>query len=164
VLAERAEEVELPTNSFDEIFFFHAIEHLHDPVGVMRNARDWLRADGRVRLWLPNFDSAERRMFGRAWNGLDVPRHLHHFSRDTITALLDACGFRVERIAPQFQGASLGASAQLALSRLGLGRKGPYRASGIVYSVAVPVGWLLSGLGNGAFIQVAARPAGMRSS
>lgn len=159
VLAERAEQVELPDDSFDEIILFHAIEHLHDPVGVMRTARAWLRPGGRVRLWLPNFDSVERRLFGRAWNGLDVPRHLHHFSRETITAMLEACGFRVERIAVQLQGASFGASVQRALGRVGLGRNGPYRASGIAYYAAVPVGWLLSGLRNGAFIEVEARPA-----
>lgn len=158
VLVERAERVELPSDHFDEIICVHTAEHLHDPVGVMRKAWDWLRPDGRIRLWVPNFDSVERRLFGRYWNGLDVPRHLHHFSRGTITALLRACGFRVERIAVQFQGTSLGASVQSALAQLGLSRRGPYKASGIAYYIAVPLGWLLSGHRNGAFIEVEARP------
>lgn len=161
MIAERAEELDLGESSFDLITFPHSIEHLEDPVGVVRRAHDWLREDGELRVQTPNFDSRERRVFGRYWNGLDAPRHLHLFSPTTLVRLLHDAGFEIERIATQFQGSSFAGSIQHVTAKLAGGR--PYKPSGLLYSSAVPVGWLLSLLRNGAFLEVSARrpsPAG----
>ncbi len=157
IVAARAEDAELPKGHFDRIGFTHSLEHLHDPLGVMRRARGWLRTGGEIRIAVPNFDSRERKVFGRYWNGLDVPRHLWHFTPRTLGLLLEEAGLRLDSVAPQFQGSSTGGSLQHAASHLG--RKRPYRPSGPVYWAGLPVGWLASGLRNGAFIEAVARPA-----
>lgn len=45
---------------FDAIFLTHILEHLPDPVGVVRKAREWLAPDGRLLVAVPNADSLHR--------------------------------------------------------------------------------------------------------
>jgi SAM-dependent methyltransferase len=156
VIVAPAESAELPDSHFDLIRFSHSLEHMHDPLAGVRNAARWLRPAGAVRISLPNFDSRERRVFGRYWNGLDVPRHLFHFTPATLGRLLEAAGLRTVSVRTQFQGSSMGGSLQHVAAQLGRGR--PYRPSGPVYKAGVPFGWLASGLRNGAFLVVDARP------
>jgi SAM-dependent methyltransferase len=153
-----AESAELPKDHFDLIRFSHSLEHTHDPLAAVRNAARWLRPDGAVRISVPNFGSLERRVFGRYWNGLDVPRHLFHFTPATLGRLLETAGLRIDSVRTQFQGSSMGGSLQHVAAQLGRGR--PYRPSGPVYNTGVPLGWLASGLRNGAFLVVDARPQG----
>ena len=44
---------------------------------------------------VPDADSLDRRLFGRYWVGLDVPRHLTLFSGRTLRRALSAAGFSV---------------------------------------------------------------------
>jgi 2-polyprenyl-3-methyl-5-hydroxy-6-metoxy-1,4-benzoquinol methylase len=99
------EDAEYPAGTFTLITASHVLEHLRDPASALRAIRSWLHPDGELRMWIPNIDSIEARAFGRHWAGLDVPRHLFHFSRDTISRLLDALGFEVVSIRPQSRGA-----------------------------------------------------------
>jgi hypothetical protein len=56
-----------------------------------------LRPDGRLILQVPNASSWQFLLFGKNWNGVDVPRHLINFKQKDLDALLDACGFEVLR-------------------------------------------------------------------
>jgi hypothetical protein len=64
----------------------------------------------------PLLDSLSARWFGAAWYGLDVPRHLTHFSRRTLRRHLEAAGFTVEQATairrPTFMRRSLGLLAE----------------------------------------------------
>lgn len=88
----------LDSGSFDVITFWHALEHLPDPARALRRAATLLRPGGIVVVSLPSIDSLQAALFRTYWYGFDdVPRHLHHFSRDALDLLLAACGFKVER-------------------------------------------------------------------
>jgi SAM-dependent methyltransferase len=84
--------------SFDAICAWMVIEHLHDPVTALRRTFDWLAPGGWLALSVPDAGSWMRRVFGDAWYGLDVPRHLYHFSVPTLTMVLRDCGYRDIRI------------------------------------------------------------------
>lgn len=84
--------------SFDVVTMWHSLEHVHDPLGVLRAAYDLLTPGGRLMVAVPNIDSAAFHWFGPAWFALDLPRHLTHFTPPTLRSMLEAAGFRVARL------------------------------------------------------------------
>jgi SAM-dependent methyltransferase len=85
--------------SFDLIAAFHVLEHLPDPLGVLRRMLAWLAPGGAAIVEVPNVDGVGGRLFGRYWSGLDMPRHLMHFTPATMAALTERAGGRVETAA-----------------------------------------------------------------
>ena len=64
---------------------------------------------------VPNIDSLEARLFGRAWRGLDIPRHAVSFRPKVIERLLHECGFGKVSIRPQMLASSISESIILLL-------------------------------------------------
>jgi len=87
--------IELEANSFDGIIMRHTLEHVPDPLVVVKRAFRALRPGGRCFILVPNLASMEARIFGSRWYDLDLPRHLYHFTPATLTHLLKEGGFRV---------------------------------------------------------------------
>ncbi len=83
--------------SFSLITMFHVLEHLYDPIAYVQAAHDLLAENGRLVVQVPNAHSWQFLMFGEAWNGLDIPRHLIDFKESDLLSLLDYCGFEVVR-------------------------------------------------------------------
>lgn len=79
------------------VTMFHLLEHLYDPAAYLDAARDLLKPEGRLVLQVPNAACWQFRLFGRSWNGLDVPRHLFNFKQSDIHLLLGECGFEPVR-------------------------------------------------------------------
>jgi SAM-dependent methyltransferase len=81
-------ELGLSEASLDAVVFWHALEHLEDPVVALDAAARLLRPGGLMLVAVPRFDSPLLRWAGPAWFQLDVPRHLSHFSLDVLVAML----------------------------------------------------------------------------
>ena len=88
-------EIGFDAASFDLITFWHVLEHLEDPKLALAEARRLIKADGKVVVAVPNIESWQARLFGGDWLHLDAPRHLWHFSIQTLSAIADRCGLRV---------------------------------------------------------------------
>jgi 2-polyprenyl-3-methyl-5-hydroxy-6-metoxy-1,4-benzoquinol methylase len=86
---------ELRGERFDVITMWQSLEHVHAPLEVLGEANRLLVPGGRVIISVPNIDSLPFRWFGHAWYGLDLPRHLVHFSPWTLHLMLRRAGFRV---------------------------------------------------------------------
>jgi SAM-dependent methyltransferase len=142
---------------FDAVALSHSLEHLHDPRSALRKIRRWLRPGGLLRVWIPNFATWERQLFGRYWAALDVPRHLFHFTPETISLMLTDTGYAVERIVPQFEGSSLSSSVER-VCRAFLRSETPYYARGAAYHAVLPLAWILTAFGSGSAIDIVARP------
>lgn len=79
--------------AFEVITMWQSLEHVHQPLEVLRSAFRLLTPGGRLLVAVPNFDSLAARWFGPAWFGLDLPRHLTHFTPATLRLMLLHAGF-----------------------------------------------------------------------
>jgi SAM-dependent methyltransferase len=84
--------------SFDVVCMGSTLEHVHRPRQVVAAAGDALRPGGLLVVVVPNLDSWGFRRFGRAWWPLDVPRHLHHFTPNTLRRLVEGVGLAVRQV------------------------------------------------------------------
>lgn len=105
---------DLRPGSFDVVTMWHSLEHVHRPLELLREAFRLLVPGGKLIVAAPNIDSVPYRVFGRSWFGLDVPRHLTHFTPATLTAMLHAAGFRPDPVRHLRHADWLRSSARLA--------------------------------------------------
>jgi SAM-dependent methyltransferase len=77
---------------------WQSLEHVHDPLEVLQEAHRLLVPGGRIWIAVPNIDSLPYRWFGAAWFGLDLPRHLTHFTPWTLHLMLEQAEFRVSPV------------------------------------------------------------------
>lgn len=82
-----------PEASFDAVTMSHCIEHVHDPLAWLVEARRILRPGGRLALATPNNESFCHALFGASWFPLDPPRHLHLFNRKAMASIVRRAGF-----------------------------------------------------------------------
>lgn len=92
---------------FDVITLNHVIEHVHDPVAVLKACYRLLKPTGSLWLETPNIDSLGHRHYMKNWRGLETPRHLVLFNQNSLTKALTEAGFsgsrRQSRPSPLFQ-------------------------------------------------------------
>jgi SAM-dependent methyltransferase len=88
-------DVPFEEQSFDVICLWDTIEHLDRPDLFLQKARRLLQPDGRLFLTTGDISSLNARVRGSKWRQIHPPSHLHYFSRDSITKLLERVGFRV---------------------------------------------------------------------
>jgi SAM-dependent methyltransferase len=84
-----------PGPRFRAVILFQVLEHLTDPLSVLRRGAAVLEPGGSMLVAVPNFASWQARLFGPAWFHLDVPRHHHHFSPAALKRALEGAGLRV---------------------------------------------------------------------
>jgi 2-polyprenyl-3-methyl-5-hydroxy-6-metoxy-1,4-benzoquinol methylase len=80
--------------SFDMVVMNHVIEHVHDPLGTIRECRRVLDPGGVLLLATPNAKSWGHTLFDRNCRILEPPRHLHLFTAANLRKLASDAGFR----------------------------------------------------------------------
>ena len=158
------ESARLPAASFDAVFAWMVVEHLHDPVRTLQEIRRVLKPHGRLVFSVPNYACWERRLFGRYWFPLMPPVHLQQFTPDSLRLLLDRSGFDLIRIQHQFSALNLIGSAGILMREKTLARRWGQKL--IDYTnhpslwfqlAAAPAARLLAALGQGGRLTVIAR-------
>lgn len=81
------------SSSFDVITGFHVLEHVYQPKEVIRKAWEWLKPGGILYLQVPNIEALDARIFRSYWYGLELPRHIFHFSVVSLRRILAVCEF-----------------------------------------------------------------------
>ncbi|MBL7959011.1 class I SAM-dependent methyltransferase [bacterium] len=80
---------------FDVITMWHVLEHVHKPLEALNRVRALLAADGLLIIALPNVSSFDAGAYKENWVALDVPRHLLHFTPDTLKSILHKAGMEI---------------------------------------------------------------------
>ena len=78
---------------YDAITLSHVIEHVYDPLSLLRNLYRLLKPGGTLWLETPNLDSLGHARYGSAWRDLDPPRHLVLFNPQSLADLVRQAGF-----------------------------------------------------------------------
>ena len=81
-------------NTYDVIFSSHFIEHVPDPIKVMKESLRILKKDGVFIAITPNISSFLHRCLKSKWLNLDPPRHLHMFNADQLIKLMHHAGYK----------------------------------------------------------------------
>ena len=106
--------------SYDAVVLWHVAEHVPDPATTLVKIARLLRPGGVLMIAVPDFGSPEARIGKAGWFHLDVPRHMFHFTADTLINLLRGAGLEpreVVHVAPEYD---LFSFVQTTQNRLGL--------------------------------------------
>jgi len=88
----------LRNERFTVIVLFHVLEHLPNPGDLLAElVKHNLANDGLVLVEVPNVGSLQAKLAGINWLHLDMPRHLSHFSRDSLELVLKQAGLQTRR-------------------------------------------------------------------
>jgi 2-polyprenyl-3-methyl-5-hydroxy-6-metoxy-1,4-benzoquinol methylase len=86
---------ELPAASFDAITMWHVLEHVHDLNGYIIKLKSLLKEKGRLFIAVPNYTSKDAAIYKEHWAAYDVPRHLYHFSPQSMQVLMEKHGLKI---------------------------------------------------------------------
>jgi SAM-dependent methyltransferase len=93
------EELDLPSGSFDFAIMIMVIEHVDDPVGILREVHRLLRPGGGVGVVTDNIHAPDAWLGRRRhWGGYHFPRHFNLYSKTSLTRLAEEAGLEVERL------------------------------------------------------------------
>lgn len=87
-----------PEPQFDLIIMFQVLEHIADPVALLSECAKRLAPGGRLVANVPNFASWQSNFARGKWFHLDVPRHLNHFTPQTLEAALNRAGLKLDHL------------------------------------------------------------------
>lgn len=83
------------SQSFDAITLWHVLEHIHTLQQYLQQFHNILKTDGKLFIAVPNYTSYDAKYYKQFWAGYDVPRHLYHFSPESMTMLAAKNNFKV---------------------------------------------------------------------
>lgn len=89
------EKVDLPNNYFDIIIMNHTLEHLDNPVGILRKMKTLLKDSGIVYIDVPNAGGIASRLMGKRWPYRLPFEHKQQFTRTSLSKVFNEAGFRV---------------------------------------------------------------------
>ena len=96
-----SEELEIfKTKSFDVITLWHVLEHLPNLDAQVLILKTLLKPNGTLVIAVPNYKSYDAKYYKNFWAAYDVPRHLWHFSRESILRLFKTVEMKVVNTLP----------------------------------------------------------------
>ena len=89
------ENIKYTDEFFDIVNLQHVFEHLDNPLESLKKINQMLKPGGYLVVGVPNFDSFDRRLFGKRWVGLKLPQHLFQYTEKTLKIMMKKSGFKV---------------------------------------------------------------------
>jgi 2-polyprenyl-3-methyl-5-hydroxy-6-metoxy-1,4-benzoquinol methylase len=133
-----AEDVDRPSGSVDVLAMFEVLDHVADPLTVLRRSRTWISPEGLLAASVANTRGPHARLSGSRWPWY-MRAHRTYLTPSTLALMLDRAGFRLtawQRVPKSMHLSYIGKRAA--------GQE-PYGSVGILARYVdprVPVGWL----------------------
>lgn len=83
-----------PSNSFDLITCFQTLDHLSDPLGMLRNMYENVKPGGHVYMIMHNTKALQAKLFGEKSPIIDV-EHIYLFNKHALSEISKKAGFKV---------------------------------------------------------------------
>lgn len=99
---EPAKLFELQPASFNAITMWHVLEHVHELHAYISQIEQLLAPGGKAFIAVPNYTSPDAAIYQEHWAAYDVPRHLYHFSPQSMETLLSQHGLKLIAVKPMW--------------------------------------------------------------
>ena len=119
IIAHTLREANLADTSMDVVTMSHVIEHLPDPLQILRECRRILKPNGKLVVVTPNLGSQGHRIFRESWVPLEPPRHFYLFCCRTLSDCCRQAGFSVDSLRTSTRSATWVWAASKAIQRKG---------------------------------------------
>jgi 2-polyprenyl-3-methyl-5-hydroxy-6-metoxy-1,4-benzoquinol methylase len=86
--------------SFSVITLWHVLEHVPDLEETIQKLKSYLSDEGSLIIAVPNHNSFDAKHYKQFWAGYDVPRHLYHFNKKSLTSIIQSKGLELVKIKP----------------------------------------------------------------
>ena len=93
---------DLSGQQYDIITLWHVLEHLPELEKQIAKIEELLAEKATLIVAVPNFKSFDAKHYGPYWAGYDVPRHLWHFSKESIAKFFKPHNLEVVQIHPMW--------------------------------------------------------------
>ncbi|AUP79441.1 class I SAM-dependent methyltransferase [Flavivirga eckloniae] len=88
------------SNSFDVISLWHVLEHLPNLNEHINIFKKLLKPNGTLIIAVPNYKSYDAKYYKEFWAAYDVPRHLWHFDKTSISKLFSKVSMKLIKTKP----------------------------------------------------------------
>lgn len=87
-------------HGFDIITLWHVLEHIKNLDEFIPQLLSKLNRGGELLIAVPNYTSYDAKFYGEFWAAYDVPRHLWHFSPQSMKKLFQFHGMEIVKTYP----------------------------------------------------------------
>jgi 2-polyprenyl-3-methyl-5-hydroxy-6-metoxy-1,4-benzoquinol methylase len=95
VFDNQEEELKFHTNALDVITLWHVLEHQVRFMDSLKQYHHLLAPGGWLIIAVPQYQSFDAGFYKEFWAAYDLPRHLLHFSEQTLNAAASQSGFKL---------------------------------------------------------------------
>ena len=93
---------DLKPSTFNAITMWHVLEHVHELHAYIKKIGELLAANGKLFIAVPNYTSTDAEIYGAYWAAYDTPRHLYHFSPQSMEKLVSMHGLKIIAFKPMW--------------------------------------------------------------
>lgn len=91
---------QLQDSSFDYITMWHVLEHVYHLNERIATLKRLIKPKGFIIIAVPNLESYDAKKYKQYWAAYDVPRHLYHFSPQSMENLMEKHNLKIQEVLP----------------------------------------------------------------